>query len=142
MKSQRIPKCQGRQVSGVSLGLAQISTSGILLGPSLPSYHVAKVIEVFTDVTNVLFTEAQANTKDRVHMCVFVCVYLYVCVYLCVCACVLIGGPFGAGQSTMKPASLPVRDSSSSGSSTGTCLQPNEPGFYVRAPLLSAGELP
>ena len=85
MKSQRIPKCQGRQVSGVSLGLAQISTSGILLGPSLPSYHVAKVIEVFTDVTNVLFTEAQANTKDRVHMCVFVCVYLYVCVYICVC---------------------------------------------------------
>ena len=79
--------------------------------------------------------------RARVFVYLYVCVsdvYIFVCVCnLCVCACVLIGGPFGAGPSTIKPASLPLLDSSSSGSSTGTCLQPNELGFYARAPLLS-----
>ena len=40
-------------------------------------------------------------------VCACVCIGVCACVYLSVCVCVLIGGPFGAGPSTIKPASLP-----------------------------------
>ena len=45
----------------------------------------------------------------RICVCMRVCVYWCVCmcVFVGVCVCVLIGGPFGAGPSTIKPASLP-----------------------------------
>ena len=65
----------------------------------------------------------------------FVCLRLCLCVFLCVCVrvCVLIGGPFGAGPSTMKPASLPVLDSSSSGSSKARAYNPKPSWAFTPA---------